>query len=140
MSRQVRQQHRIGAIGVEVNMLRMPVLVHAWSTRTIICPKRKHLDVHLTDFDLSQFVCFLACEDFGVAWVDSKTMRFRTYFEILELCLSCFKELAIMSTSSAERRFEISSPFFITQFGPQALIYPSFNVFSIGDWRTELER
>ena len=42
--------------------------------------RREYLDMHLTDFDVSKFVGFLACEDFGLAWVHFKSMRFRTSF------------------------------------------------------------
>ena len=51
--------------------------------------KKKYLKMYLTEFDFSQFVCFLACEDFCLAWVDFNTMRLRT--------------------SSATRMFEIQS-------------------------------
>ena len=50
--------------------------------------------MHLVDVDLSQRVCLLVCEDFGLAWVDFEPWRFRTFFEVRDNFLSCFKEFA----------------------------------------------
>ena len=43
--------------------------------------RRKDLDIHLADFDFSQLVCFLDCQDFGCVWVDFKFLRFRTFLK-----------------------------------------------------------
>ena len=52
---------------------------------------------------------------------------FRPSFEVRDHFFSCFKEFAIVGTSSAMCRFDIVS-IFITQFDAQALFYPSFHV------------
>ena len=48
-----------------------------------------------------------------------------------------------MSTSSAKRRFDMQSLFFITQFDAQALIFDKVSLslsLSSADWRTELKK
>ena len=50
------------------------------------------------------------------------------FFEVCDHFLSCFKEFAVMSTSSEKCRFDMQSLFFITQFDAQTLFFSSSNV------------
>ena len=61
-------------------------------------------------------------------------------FDVLEHLLSCFKELTIMSTSSAKRRFEIHSLLSSPSLMSKALFFQVSMSFSIADWRNELEK
>ena len=38
--------------------------------------RRKYLDMHRVDFDFSELVCLLDCEDLGFARVDFEPLRF----------------------------------------------------------------
>ena len=117
----------------------MSVPVDVWRTRTkrigscdlsqiLYAPfKKKYLDIHRVDFDLSQLVCFLVCQDSGLAWVDIESLRFRTFLK------SAIIFGAVSWSSPSRARHQRSgilmySLFIITQFDAPALLFPSFNV------------
>ena len=103
---------------------------------------RKYFYVHPVDFDFSFSVSLLICQDLGFVWVDVESLRFCRFFEVRDHFFELFlKEAAIMSTSSAKRRFDMKS----FSFSSLRLMRKPFSFqvsmsFSIADWRTELKR
>ena len=73
--------------------------------------RRKYLDMHPVDFDFSCSVYFLVCQEFGSVWVEFPAPALLYLFEVRDQFVSCFKEAAIMSTSSAKHRFDMQSLF-----------------------------
>ena len=147
-------ERRIGVIGVVVNMNEMSIMVNVWRARTKrfgscaaprwflgprMCsssPKyisfgRKYLDMHLADFYFSQLVCFLVCEDVGLAWMDFKFHALPYFFCLKSaiIFLSCFQGGRHCQHVVSEAEGLIHSLFFVAQFDGQALFFPSSNVF-----------
>ena len=56
------------------------------------------------------------------------------------ILLSCFKDVAIMSTSSAKRRLDMQFLFSSLSLMSKSLSFQVSMSFSIADWRTELKK
>ena len=67
--------------------------------------------MHFVDLDFSHIVCFLVCQNFRFVWVDFEPLRFCICLKAAINFLSCVKEVAIMSMSSAKRRLDMQSLF-----------------------------
>ena len=120
--------------------------VFAWSTYVIICPKyftfpsRGSISTCISPISISL--------NLFVFWFVKILVLLRC---ISRPCASVlflkssiiFGTVSRSSPSRARRQRSaglIFSLFFITHFDAQAHIFPSFDVFSIADWRTELQR
>ena len=92
--------------------------------------------MHLVDLDFSQLFVFwfvmpsFARRQFG--WISSPCASV-LFFEVHDHCLSCSKEAAIMSTSSAKRRFDMQSLFFIIQCDAPFSFQVSMSFSVVGD-------
>ena len=92
------------------------------------------------DFDFSQLVCFLVLFRFWCCLGGFRVPALPYFFEVRDHFLSCFKESAIMSASSAKRRFDIQSLFSLLSLMPKPFSFQVSLSFTIAAWRTELKR
>ena len=89
-------------------------------------------------FQLLLFCNCSVCQHFG-SLGGFRVPALLHFFEVPDHCLSCFKEAAIMSTSSAKRRFDMQSLFSSLSLMPKPLSFQVSLSLSIADWRTELK-
>ena len=82
---------------------------------TLLLPYKMGISTRISQISISLFVCFLACEDFGLALVDFKTMRFRAFLKTL-IMFELFQRLAIVGASPAESWCGVRSLCFVLFF------------------------